>query len=68
MFKLTLKITGNEFWDKIAGLVGNESGEVTGSPFTDGKQYYNAIFLGYGEVTWIPASVADVTEILDPIS
>ena len=62
MFKLTLKITGSEFWDKIAGLVGNESGEVTGSPYTDGKQYYNAIFSGYGEVTWIPADCCEVTE------
>lgn len=62
MQTLTLKITGNEFWDRIAGLVGNESGEVTGSPFTDGKQFYSALFPGYGEATWIPAECCEVTE------
>lgn len=62
MQTLTLKITGDEFWDRIAGLVGNESGEVTGSPFTDGKQYYNCLFPGYGEVTWIPAECCEVAE------
>ena len=62
MKTLTLKITGNEFWDRIAGLVGSESGQVTGSPLTDGKQFYNAIFSGYGEVTWIPADCCEVTE------
>jgi hypothetical protein len=65
MFKLTLNTTGDEFWDKIASLVGNEAGEVTGSPFTDGKQFYCATFSGYGEVTWIPESVCTVTEIPD---
>jgi hypothetical protein len=65
MSKLTLKTTGNELFDRIAGLVGGESGEVTGSPFTDGKQFYNAIFPNYGEVTWIPAAVATVTEVPD---
>jgi hypothetical protein len=65
MFKLALKTTGDEFWDKIAGLVNGESGEVTGSPYTDGKQFYNAVFPNYGEVTWIPAAVATVTETPD---
>ena len=62
MSKLTLKVTGNATYDRIAVLVGSESGQVTGSPFTDGKQYYNAIFSGYGEVTWIPADCCEVTE------
>jgi len=62
MEKLTLKITGNELYDRIAGLVGNEAGEVTGSPNTGGKQFYNAVFAGYGEVTWIPAECCIVTE------
>jgi hypothetical protein len=66
MSKLTIKTTGEELFDRIAGLVNGESGEVTGSPFTDGKQFYNAIFQNYGEVTWIPAAVATVTEITDP--
>jgi hypothetical protein len=65
MSKLTLNITGDEFWDRIASLVGSESGEVTGSPYTGGKQFYNAIFAGYGEVTWIPAECCTVTEISD---
>ena len=68
MKTLTLKTTGSEFWDRIAGLVGSEAGEVTGSPFTDGKQFYNAIFAGYGEVTWIPADCCEVTEVADPAS
>ena len=63
MSKLTIKTTGDELFDRIAGLVAGESGEVTGSPYTDGKQYYNAIFPSYGEVTWIPFAVATVTEI-----
>jgi hypothetical protein len=63
---LNLNITGDEFWDRIAGLVGNEAGEVTGSPFTDGKQFYNAVFAGYGEVTWIPAVCCTVTESEEP--
>jgi hypothetical protein len=63
MFNLTLNTTGNEFWDRIAGLVAGETGTVTGSPFTDGKQFYNAIFPNYGEVTWIPDTVCTVTEI-----
>ena len=66
MFKLTLNTTGDEFWDRIASLVGSESGEVTGSPYTDGKQFYCATFSGYGEVTWIPAECCTVTEISDP--
>jgi hypothetical protein len=68
MFKLTLKTTGNELFDRIASLVGSESGEVTGSPITDGKQFYNAIFPNYGEVTWIPAECCTVTEISEPNS
>jgi hypothetical protein len=63
--KLTLNTTGDEFWDRIAGLVGSEQGEVTGSPFTDGKQFYNAVFAGYGEVTWIPEYVCTITEVSD---
>jgi hypothetical protein len=62
MKTLTLKTTGNATYDRIAGLVGSEAGEVTGSPFTDGKQFYNANFSGYGEVTWIPAECCEVTE------
>jgi len=62
---LTINTTGDEFWDRISGLVSKEQGEVTGSPYTDGKQYYNAIFPAYGEVTWIPAAVATVTEVPD---
>jgi hypothetical protein len=65
MFKLILKTTGNALFDRIADLVGSEAGEVTGSPFTDGKQFYNAIFPNYGEVTWIPSECCDVTEIED---
>jgi hypothetical protein len=65
MFNLTLKTTGNELYDRIASLVAGESGEVTGSPHTDGKQFYNAVFSGYGEVTWIPAAVATVIEVPD---
>jgi hypothetical protein len=65
MLKLTLNITGDEFWDRIAGLVRSEAGEVTGSPYTDGKQFYCALFPNYGEVTWIPAAVATVTEVTD---
>jgi hypothetical protein len=67
MLKLTLNITGNELFDRIAGLVGNEAGEVTGSPFTDGKQFYCATFSGYGEVTWIPESACTVTETANEI-
>ena len=62
MFSLTLTVTGNELYDRIAGLVQGESGEVTGSPFTGGKQFYNALFQNYGEVTWIPASCCTITE------
>jgi hypothetical protein len=62
MSKLTLKTTGDELFDRIAGLVAGESGEVTGSPFTDGKQFYNAVFPNYGEVTWIPESACTITE------
>jgi hypothetical protein len=61
--KLTLNTTGDTFWDRIAGLVGSESGEVTGSPYTDGKQFYCALFPNYGEVTWIPAVCCTVTEV-----
>lgn len=62
MFNLTLKTTGNELYDRIAGLLQGEEGEVTGSPFTDGKQFYNALFQNYGEVTWIPAECCTITE------
>ena len=65
MQTLTLKVTGNELFDRIAGLISGESGEVTGSPYTDGKQFYNAIFPAYGEVTWIPAECCTVTEAPD---
>ena len=65
MSKLTINTTSDEFWDRIAGLVNGESGEVTGSPFTDGKQFYNAVFPNYGEVTWIPEAVATVTKTID---
>jgi len=63
MLKITLNTTGDEFWDRIAGLVNGEPGEVTGSPYTDGKQFYNAVFPAYGEVTWIPESACTATEI-----
>jgi len=62
MENLTIKTTGDAFWDKIAGLVVDEVGVVSGSPNTDGKQFYNAIFPNYGEVTWIPANVCTVIE------
>jgi hypothetical protein len=66
MLKLTINITGDKFWDRIAGLVNGEQGEVTGSPYTDGKQFYNAVFPNYGEVTWIPSAVATITGTSDP--
>jgi hypothetical protein len=62
MSNLTLKTTGDEFWDRVAALVAGESGEVVGSPVTDGKQFYNAVFASYGEVTWIPAECAEISE------
>jgi hypothetical protein len=62
MFKIVLKITGNKLYDRIAGLVQGEVGEVTGSPYTDGKQFYNAIFTSYGEVSWIPDECCTITE------
>lgn len=65
MSSLTLKTTGDELFDRIADLVGSEAGEVTGSPFTDGKQFYNAIFPNYGEVTWIPAECCTITDVPD---
>jgi hypothetical protein len=65
MKTLTILKTGNDLYDRIAGLVGNEAGEVTGSPFTDGKQFYCATFQGYGEVTWIPAECCTITETED---
>jgi hypothetical protein len=68
MCNLTIKTTNNAFWDKIAGLVANEVGVVSGSPFTDGKQFYNAVFPNYGEVTWIPESVCTVTEFPDEVA
>lgn len=68
MKTITLKITGSEFWDRIAGLVGNGSGEVTGEPYTDGKQFYNALFANYGEVTWIPDEFCEITESNDNAS
>ena len=68
MANLTIKTTGDAFWDKIAGLVANEVGVVSGSPFTDGKQFYNAVFPNYGEVTWIPSNACEVTESVDNIS
>jgi hypothetical protein len=66
MFKITLKHTGNELFNRIADLVGDEAGEVTGSPFTDGKQFYCAVFANYGEVTWIPTECCEVTEVSEP--
>jgi hypothetical protein len=62
MTALALKVTGDELIDRIAGLVGPESGTVTGSPLTEGKQYYCAIFPSWGEVTWIPAECCTITE------
>ncbi|NBZ96936.1 MAG: hypothetical protein EBR40_11025 [Proteobacteria bacterium] len=66
MFKIILKTSGDEFWDRIAGILGGETGEVTGSPYTDGKQFYNAVFPNYGEVTWIPDTACTVIEVPDP--
>jgi hypothetical protein len=65
MTTLTLKVTGNELYDRIAGLLDGESGEVTGSFTTDGKQFYCASFAGYGEVTWIPEECCTITETED---
>jgi hypothetical protein len=65
MQTLTLKLTGNDLYDRIAGLLDGESGEVTGAFTTDGKQYFNANFPNYGEVTWIPAECCIVTETED---
>lgn len=66
MTTLTIKVTGNELFDRISGLIGSEIGEVTGSPFTGGKQFYNALFPSYGEVTWIPSECCVVTEVPEP--
>jgi hypothetical protein len=68
MQTLTLKVTGNDLYDRIAGLVGNEAGKVTGAFTTDGKQYFNANFPNYGEVTWIPEECCTITEAPDPES
>jgi hypothetical protein len=68
MTTLTLKTTGNDLYDRIAGLLNGEAGEVTGSPYTDGKQFYCATFPNYGEVTWIPAECCTITEVSDPES
>jgi hypothetical protein len=62
MMKLTIRVTGNELWDRIAGLVNGEAGEIVGSPLTNGNQFYNAVFPNYGEVTWIPAKCAELSE------
>jgi len=66
MLKLILKATGNELFDRITVLVNGEEGKVTGSPITNGKQFYQAVFPIYGEeVCWIPSECCDVTEIED---
>jgi hypothetical protein len=65
MKTLTILKTGNQLYDRIAGLLNGEAGEVTGSPYTDGKQFYCASFAGYGEVTWIPAECCTITETED---
>jgi hypothetical protein len=62
MSQITIKTTGDELWDRITGLVNGESGEIVGSPLTNGNQFYNAVFPNYGEVTWIPAECAEISE------
>lgn len=66
--KITLKASGDEFWDRIANLVGSEEGIVTGSPDNEGLQFFNAIFPLYGEeVSWIPDSACSVAEVSNPL-
>lgn len=66
MKTLTLKTSGDPFWDRITALVNGETATVSGSFTTDGATYYNAVFPAYGEVTHIPASACDVVDAPDP--
>jgi len=66
MQTLTLKTSGDTFWDRITGLVNGETGAVSGAFTTDGNQFYNAIFPNYGEVTHIPSAACNVVDTPDP--
>jgi hypothetical protein len=67
MKTLTLKTTGNEFWDVVAQRANGEVGVVNDEPFNETEQFYNAIFPTYGGVIWIPSECCDVVETPDPI-
>lgn len=65
MKTLTLKTTGNEFWDVVAQRANGEVGTVTDEPFNETEQFYSAIFPTFGGVIWIPADCCTITEVPD---
>ena len=66
MMTLTLKTTGDTYWDRVAALLNDEVGAVSGEFVTDGATYFNAVFSLYGgEFSWIPAAVCTVTAVAD---
>jgi hypothetical protein len=61
--KLTILPNANPYWSRIATLLGNEQGEVSGSYETAGKKFHSAVFAIYGgEFSWIPAEFCKVVE------
>lgn len=63
MKTLTLKATGNEFWDVVAQRSNGEVGVVTDEPLTANEQFYSAIFPTYGGVILIPSECCEVVEV-----
>jgi len=61
--KLTILSNANPYWSRIATLLGNEQGEVSGSYETAGTKFHSAVFAIYGgEFSWIPAEFCKVVE------
>jgi len=64
--KITLKTTGDSKWDALATQVNGEVGTVTGKFQDETGIFYVGNFPVTGiELTWIPSSVAVITEVKD---
>jgi hypothetical protein len=63
MSNIALKTTGDAQWDALAAQIKGEVGSVTGQFQDETGVFYNGNFPVAGiELTWIPASVADIKD------
>lgn len=58
--KISIKITGDDRWDRVANALNSEVGVILNTEERDNVKYYNANFPKYGAVfVGIPSTVTE---------